>query len=247
MTTSPSRREVVFAALAGLTGVAGSYAVTGYSREFLVAPIDDAVVRATPGPIVAWMIQNVGERAHLLHIALSFAIAVGLLAVAAVVGLRVARRLDRPAVGVGLAGVAAWGLTASITAEPLLAIGAGVPVLAFAALGATPVAAPEHDPSRRRALVSGVSALAFLATALGFRRLTADDDTAGGEPLEEIEGGNESETTDDGDDEATLMEQAEANALDIEGDVPGLVSTFDEFYNVDIADSTPNSRPTTGR
>lgn len=227
---SPSRDAVGFATLAGSTGVAGSYAVAGYSPEFLVAPIDDLVVRATPGPIVAWMIENVGEQGHLLHIALSFVIAAGLLSGTAIVGLSVAKRFDRPVIGSGLAGLFAWGLTASLTAEPLLAAGAAVPVAAFTAVGTTPVAARDHDPSRRRALISSVSALAFIGTAIGLRRLTADDTAGGG-----------SEITDDG--VATLLQEAEAKSLDIRGDVPGLVSTIEEFYNVDITVFDPELSP----
>ncbi|SEQ97083.1 molybdopterin-dependent oxidoreductase [Natrinema salaciae] len=240
MVDYPSRNAVAFATLAGMTGVAGSYMAAGYSREFLVAPIDDLVVRTTPGPIVAWTIENVGEQGHLLHIALSFGIATGLLAGAAIIGLHVARGCERPVIGVGLSGVLAWSLTAMITAEPLLAVGAAGPVTVFTAVGATPLAAPERDPSRRRALVSSVSALAFVGTAIGFRRLTTDDDTVGGEPLDEItDSGNG--TTDDV--EATLMREAEAKSLDIRGDVPGLVSTFEEFYNVDIAEFDPTLSP----
>ena len=220
MVDYPSRNAVSFATLAGMTGVAGSYMAAGYTREFLVAPIDDLVVGTTPGLIVAWMIENVGEQGHLLHIAPSFVIAIGLLAGTAIVGLHIARGFERPVIGVGLSGVLAWSLTALITAEPLLAVGAAGPVTVLTAVGATPLAAPEHDPSRRRALISSVSALAFIGTAIGFRQLTADDDTAGGEPLDE--------TTDDG--IATLMQEAESKSLDIRGDVPGLVSTFEEFY-----------------
>ena len=59
-----TRSDLLFALLAGLVGVAGSYAVAGYTRQFVVAPIDALVVRATPGPVVAFMIENVGEQGH---------------------------------------------------------------------------------------------------------------------------------------------------------------------------------------
>ena len=39
-----SASGLLFALLAGSTGVAGSYAVAGYSRRFVVAPIDATVV-----------------------------------------------------------------------------------------------------------------------------------------------------------------------------------------------------------
>lgn len=221
----PSRNAVMFATLAGITGVAGSYAVAGYTREFVVAPIDDLVVRTTPGPVVAWVIGNMGELGHLLHITLSFVIAIGLLAGTAAVGLYTARRFDRPVTGGGLAGVLAWSLTAAVTAEPVLAAGAAGPVAVFTAVGATPLSSPEHDPSRR-ALISGASALAFLGFSIGLRRLTADD--TGNDPWELDE------------EASTRIQKAEEKSLDIRGDIPGLVSTFDEFYNVDIAVFDPD-------
>ena len=106
----PSRNEVFLAALAGIAGLAGSYAAAGYTRLFVVAPIDALVVRLTPGPIVAFMIDNVGEEAHLLHIALSFGIAVGLLGGAALAGIVVANGFRRPLAGSGLAGLLGWAL-----------------------------------------------------------------------------------------------------------------------------------------
>ena len=225
-----SLSDLLFGVLAGVTGVAGSYAVAGYTRRFVVAPIDAFVVRMTPGEVVAFVIQNVGEEGHLLHIGLSFAIAVGLLAATAIVGLHTTRRFDRPVIGVGLAGVLSWGLTASITAEPLLAVGAAGPVAVWTAVGATPLATPDHDPSRRRALETSASALVFLGVSLGIGRLTGDTDTANNEP-EEM-------------DEVTAMvEGAEEKSLDISGDIPGLVSTFEEFYNVDIAEFDPDLSP----
>ncbi len=224
--------DLVFAVLAGLTGVAGSYALAGYTRQFVVAPIDALVVRATPGPIVAFMIETVGEQGHLLHIALSFAIAIGLLAGTALAGLLAARRLERPVVGVALAGALAWGVTAAITANPRFAVGAGLPVALFAAVGAVPAAGAEYDPSRRRALASGVSALAFVGVAVGFGSLASgDEEAAGSDPEEPVE-------VDE--DVVELIDDADEKSLDIAGDVPGLVSTFEEFYNVDIAEFDPD-------
>jgi DMSO/TMAO reductase YedYZ molybdopterin-dependent catalytic subunit len=227
-----ARSDLVFALLAGLVGVAGSYAVAGYTREFVVAPIDALVVRATPGPIVAFLIENVGEQGHLLHIALSFGLAVGLLTGTALVGLLAARRLERPVVGVVLAGALAWGVTAAITVDPRLAVGASLPVALFAAVGAVPAAGSGHDPSRRSALVSGASALAFVGVAAGLGRLASGSEGAaasdGEEPAEMDE------------EVAALVDEADDKSLEIAGDVPGLVSTFEEFYNVDIAEFDPD-------
>ncbi|WP_254768073.1 molybdopterin-dependent oxidoreductase [Salinilacihabitans rarus] len=227
----PSRTDFLFAVLAGGTGVAGSYAVAGYTRRFVVAPIDAAVVRLTPGEIVAFVIQNVGEQGHLLHVGLSLVVATGLLAATALGGRYAARRVGRPVVGGGLACVLAWGLTVSITAEPVLAVGAAGPVAAFTTAGAVPLAASGRDPSRRRVLVASASALTFLGISIGLGRSTAPGKPATGETGEIDE------------EVSTLLQEAEAKSLDIRGDVPGLVSTFDEFYNVDIATFDPTLSP----
>jgi DMSO/TMAO reductase YedYZ molybdopterin-dependent catalytic subunit len=230
MTELVSRRHALFALFAGLTGVGGSFALTGYTRQFIVAPIDAVVVRLTPGPIVAWMIENVGEEAHLIHIGLSFFVAAGLLVGSALVGLLVARRLDRSLVGAGLAGFLAWSLTAGITGEPLLALGPALPVTVFTAVGATPFASPEQDPSRRRLLRSGVGALALIGVSAGVGQW--------------VTGSDSTDTESDADLPEPVrqrLEQAEDQSLDVESDdLVGLVSSIEEFYNVDINEFDPD-------
>jgi DMSO/TMAO reductase YedYZ molybdopterin-dependent catalytic subunit len=224
-----SRVDLLFAVLAGLTGVAGSYAVAGYTRQFVVAPIDAIVVRLTPGELVAFMIQNVGEEAHLLHIGLSFGIAAGLLAATALIGMVAARRLDRPAVSAALGGALAWAVAAGITGQPVLALGAGAPVLVFTAAGIGLHASPDHDPGRREALLAGVGALAVVGLSVGYGTLLRG---AGDEEMDD--------QRDLDDETAALVDEADEKSLDIAGGIPGLVSTFDEFYNVDIAEFDPD-------
>ena len=215
--------EVLFALLAGISGVAGSYAVAGYTRQFIVAPIDAQVVRLTPGRIVAFFITNIGEEGHLLHIALSFVLATLLLSAVALVGLRAADRLEGSTLGIVLAGVLAWGVTVRITSSPRLAIGAAAPVLIFTALGVEPAVEGEHSPARRRVLAS---ALAFVGISAGVGQLTADQSAGGGSaPISDAV--------------RQQLGQAESQTLDIDGDVPGLVSEIGEFYNVDIAEFDP--------
>ena len=217
-----STNELLFALLGGVTGVAGSYAVAGYSRQFVVAPIDALVVRLTPGSMVAWVIQNVGDEGHLLHILLSFCIATGLLATITLLGFRVAERLRKPAIGISLAGGLAWGVTAAITADPVSAVGAAAPVIVFSTLCISPLSSVEHDPSRRQAIVS---ALAFVGVSAGIGRLSAGKNT-------------ESDVQID-DEVSARLQQADEQTLDITGGVPGLVSEIGEFYNVDIAEFDP--------
>jgi DMSO/TMAO reductase YedYZ molybdopterin-dependent catalytic subunit len=231
---SPLRVDLLFAALAGLAGLAGSYAVAGYSRQFIVAPIDALVVRLTPGRIVAFMIDNVGEEAHLLHIALSFAIATGLLGAAALVGLRVAREHDRPAVGLALASLLGWAVTTLVTGRPVPAVAAAAPLAVIAAVGLAPARATDRDPSRRRVLTAAAGTLAAVLSGVGLGETIADSD-GGGSTLP-----GDSASDDGTDGVAALVQEADEKSLDIEGDAPGLVSTFEEFYNVDIAEFDPD-------
>ncbi|ESS08809.1 MAG: oxidoreductase molybdopterin binding protein [uncultured archaeon A07HN63] len=216
--------ELLFAVLAGISGVAGSYAVAGYTRQFVVAPIDAQVVRLTPGSIVAFFITNIGEEGHLLHIALSVVLATGLLGGIALLGLRAADRLEESTLGIVLAGILAWGVTAQITKSPGLAVGAAAPVLIFTALGAAPSVEGDHSPARRRVVAS---AMAFVGVSAGVGQLLSEEPSQSSEtPIsDEVEG---------------QLEQAESQELDISGDVPGLVSSIGEFYNVDIAEFDPD-------
>jgi DMSO/TMAO reductase YedYZ molybdopterin-dependent catalytic subunit len=217
--------NVLFGFLAGITGIAGSYAVTGYTREFVVAPIDALVVRLTPGVIVTYVIENIGDRGHLLHVALSFAIVIGLLTAISFAGFLVARRFRGPIVGSLLAGALAWVLTIVLTAQPTSAVAVAVPVAVFTAAGIWQGSSPTPDQSQRRTIISGAGALAFIGMSIGIGRLTADNSGGGIAPLDE--------------ESVALMNEAEDKTLEIEGDIPGLVSTFDEFYNVDIAQFDP--------
>ena len=236
MDTHVSRTDVLFALLAGVTGVAGSFAVAGYTRQFVVAPIDALVVRLTPGPIVAFTIENVGDQGHLLHIALSIGIAAGLLGAAGLVGIVAAGRVQRPLVGTALggvvAGVLAWGIAAGTTAEPVLAVAAGVPVAILGAVGAAPGGAADYNPSRRRAMASAVGALGFLGVAgvLGRGQSAGSEGEPGSRSADVVPSPAVQER----------LRQADERQLGIAGDdVPGLVSPIRNFYNVDINQFDP--------
>ena len=225
MSSRPSRYELGAAALAGVSAIAGSYAVAGYTRSFVVAPVDALVVNATPGALVAFMIDNVGEPAHLLHIALSFAIVTGLFAGFALAGGRVAERFDSRLAGAIPAGVLTYATTAAITAELVLAVGAALPLAVATGLGWPRQVRPEFDASRRRTLGGVAGALAFVGAAV-----TAGSVLSRQEPLGSAPGA-------DGVDER--LQQASDQELATSGDLPGLVSEIGNFYNVDIAQFDP--------
>jgi len=119
-------------------------------------------------------------------------------------------------------------VTTAITTEPTLAVGAAGPVAVFTAVGTAPFSSPDHDQSRRSALVSAAGALTFVGLSIGLGRLVTTDGPAS----------DEAEVTDE--EVSTLMQEAERKSLDVHGDIPGLVSTFEEFYNVDIAEFDPD-------
>ena len=232
MDTQVSRTQAVFALLAGITGVAGSFGAAGYTQRFVAAPIDTVVVRQTPGPIIAFVIGTVGDAGHLLHIALSVGIAIGLFAGASLLGFVAARRIGYPLVGAGLAGVVAWGVAAGLTAEPVLSVASAAPVAILTAVGATPQSTAAVDSSRRRTLVSGVGALGFLGAAGILGRVRTDDDgaTPGSDAAEAVPSPEVQER----------LRQADEQGLDIAGgDVPGLVTPIADFYNVDINQFDP--------
>ena len=221
----PTRYELGLAAIAGVSGVAGSYAVAGNSRSFVVAPVDALVVNATPGAIVAFMIDNVGEAGHLLHLALSIAIVTGLFGAFALVGGRLAERLDSRLAGGVPAGVLAYAMTALVTTELILAVGAALPVAAVTGVTAPRRAAPELDTTRRRTLGSFAGAIAFVGGAVTTGALRSRDDSLRRAPRSE------------GVDER--IQEAGNRELSTGGDLLGLVSEIGSFYNVDIAQFDP--------
>lgn len=234
MGENDTRVNALFALFAGITGVAGSFAVTGYSRQFVVAPIDAVVVRLTPGPLVAWSIETLGDAGHLLHISLSLFIAVGILAGTARIGLLVRARLDRPIGGAVTSGGLAWLVTAIVTAAPLLAFGAAIPVGVVTGVAVAPAATGDHDASRRRVILTGASSITFGLLALGIGRIRSGGDPAVAEPDAEIPEAVE-----------TRLQLADDRSLEMASDdLPGLVSTIDSFYTVDIAQFDPTIRDT---
>lgn len=227
----PSRTDLVISALAGVVGVAGSYTAAGWSIAFVVAPIDALIVRLTPGSLVAWFIVNVGTPAHLLHVGLAVVIAVGGLAGTALLGLAITKRTGSMVAGAIATGLLSWALTTALIGQPVLATATAVPTALFTTLGMNTSPAPTTAPdkARRRVLKAGASALAFVGIGVASQHL-------------DFSSGRSSPTPDpDSVDPAAkpLLQQATDHELDIQGDLPGLVSQIGEFYLTDINQFDP--------
>jgi len=95
----PSRRGGLVAVFSGVAAVAGSYAATGWSPTFVAAPADQGIVNLTPGAIVTFMIENVGDAGHLIHIGMAIATLVGVFGLLSLAGLTLSARVGRPLAG----------------------------------------------------------------------------------------------------------------------------------------------------
>jgi len=225
MVDSPPPEDLTLATLAGVAAVSGSYAVAGYTPAFVAAPIDALVVALTPGSLVTFVIETVGDEGHLLHVGLSLLLAVGTFAASSLAGLAFAERAGSQAAGAGVGGALAWVFAVAITREPVLAAGAALPVAVVTVAGPGR-GASEPDRSRRRTLAAVAGTFGFVGAAVGVRRLASAD-----EQIERAPG------TADVDQQ---LQAAEDRSLDVANDsLPGLVSSIDEFYNVDIAEFDP--------
>jgi DMSO/TMAO reductase YedYZ molybdopterin-dependent catalytic subunit len=229
MITRPTRKETLFAVLAGITGFVGSYATAGYTRSFIMQPIDTFVVDATPGQISQYMIDNVGEEAHIIHQAMSVGIAITLFGLITLGGVAVSRRVDQPVAGIVFAGLLSWAITAGLTGELLLSLGPVVPVAAFTALGSAPEPA-EPDHSRRRVLAAGAGAVGFTALGVGTGNVFAGNDLNIGET---VAGASDQQIE-------QRFEETRGRELDLASEeLPGLTSSIDNFFRTSISNFDP--------
>jgi DMSO/TMAO reductase YedYZ molybdopterin-dependent catalytic subunit len=226
MIDKSSRRETLVAVLGAITAVAGSFVAVGWSPRFVVAPVDQLIVNLTPGAIVTFMIENIGEAGHLIHISMALGVVVGLFALVSIVGLRAGASAEQPLVGGLVAGALGWALAVALTREPLLGLAAAGPLAVFTLIGRFQTAAGDVDATRRRTLGTVAVALGFAGTAAVAGRLLHNNGPLGDAPNADGVDGR--------------LAEAEANELDTaNADLPGLVSPIDGFYNVDIAEFDP--------
>lgn len=159
---------LVVALLAGIAGVAGSYAVAGRTPGFIAAPIASTLVQTMPAVVVRYAILYLGALGDRLNFFTAIALAVALLAGTALVSLAVSRRLEAnrrqsSLLAVTLTALFGW-LAAFVTTGAFVpAVGAGgasAVVVAIAEFAST-VRSPDgnFDTGRREVLGGLVSAL----------------------------------------------------------------------------------------
>ncbi|GGL39006.1 hypothetical protein GCM10009037_23360 [Halarchaeum grantii] len=214
--------------LAALAAVAGSFAVAGATLAFVVTPAYDVVARYTPGALVGVVVSQAPGLTDAVAYAVAFALTV--LVLAALVGsiVEIALRLDAPALGVFAVALLVTAVTAVTTGSLFRAFGAGVPaavvVLYFLADPRPPRAA--LSPARRRVLraAGGVAVFGALAGYAGRNTAVRTPVPADGRYRDERV--------------AALEADADEKSLAVDG-LPGLLSTNDEFYTVDINSADP--------
>ncbi|QAU13458.1 molybdopterin-binding oxidoreductase [Halorubrum sp. BOL3-1] len=235
------RRDALLAAAAGGAAVTGSYLVTGWTLSFVVRPVDQTIVNLTPGPVVRFAIESLGDAGHLIHIAMALSVVVGLFGAVAFAGLRLAARTGRRATGAAAAGVGSWLLAAALIGVSTGALGAALSAAAVVGIGWLP---PERDRTgddsadaddsiggvdavRRRTLGIVAGTLGFVAaTVVGRRSVATGDET--------LSDARRSEGA------AARLRELESASVAVESDgLNGMVSRIDEFYNVDIAEFDP--------
>lgn len=228
------RSLLATAVLSGITGLAGSFAVAGSTARFVGAPINSAIVDVMPARVVTFSILVLGKLGETLGYLLGLGVVIALLGGVTLLALSVVDSPNRSALltfGLG------WIVAAALTAAPVFALGPAVPM-------GIAVAAREHSrqpgpgvESRRDLLksIGGVVVFSGIAYLFGDRVSTP---TAPDTDVAAVVGGTDNDQPVQEAIQQRLAE-AERKSLNIDG-IPGLVSGFDEFYEVDIALIDPN-------
>jgi DMSO/TMAO reductase YedYZ molybdopterin-dependent catalytic subunit len=208
---------------AGIAALGASYGLVGYTRAFLFVAVDEAVVSATPGAIVTWSIETLGESGHLLHQLLALAISVGVVGLFAEGARVTGREAGTPLFAPVLTAVGVWAIATSFLQAPVAAaapaVGAAVPVAAAAMVDV----AGETDQVRR-------STLGAIGAAVG----TVVVGGAAGRRIEQIDPERLDEAAYA--EYETVERRADESRFDLSGAEPLL---SENFYTVDTASTPP--------
>jgi DMSO/TMAO reductase YedYZ molybdopterin-dependent catalytic subunit len=226
------------AGLAGVAGVLGSYAVAGFTPEFVAAPITSFLSRTMPAAVLRFAITVLGDLGQKLNLLSGIGIAAIGIGLVAYLGIRLGRRLGGPlrvtlAPGVLVAGTV-WLVTGALGSG----LGAGVAAAAVVGFGESGAVPATTAGKARRRLLRSAGALAgagALAAYLGPRRTSAlgndpddgeDPDVSGTVTPADVMARDEVEAA-----VSDRLDTAEERSLGVNGIEP-LVS--ENFYEVDI-------------
>jgi DMSO/TMAO reductase YedYZ molybdopterin-dependent catalytic subunit len=229
----PDAVPILLAVFAGIAGVAGSYAIAGFTPDFVAGPIAGLLARRLPAAVITFSIVVLGDLGERLAVINAVGLAVTLFAATSWLGWAVGRRLDTPGVGSTAGGfltvVTAYLVTLAALPSLVAGLGAGL-VLAFGSLAGAPVRDSGIDRDRRRVLAGAAGAIAFVfgGSVLG-NRASGVSPTVG----ESVEVDLPTEVSADIEEK---LAQATDQSLDIDGIEP-LVSQ--DFYQVDINATDP--------
>jgi DMSO/TMAO reductase YedYZ molybdopterin-dependent catalytic subunit len=208
---------------AGVAGVAGSYAVVGFTPAFVAGTIAAVLARVTPGVVVTFAITVLGDLGKLLTVVGGLALSVALFASLALLALAIGDAARSSVLPPVVGGTAVFGVATLLTGVPVAALVAGVAtglVLVVAPLAARIDTGADVSPARREAL--GVVGAALVAVGIGYplgqqQTPSVDTGVVAAEPQ-------------------AMLDDATTKSLDVEGLEP-LVS--DAFYQVDINAADP--------
>lgn len=228
----PSSFERRTAVLAGIVGIASSFAFAGPTADFIVTPVNSAVVDLTPGVVVIKAIQLLGTLSELLGFVVALFATVVILSGAELVGGRIG---SRPGEWFGVmldVYFAWWAVAALITRAPVPALAVAIPMGITAGIRERGRARDTREPidSRRRRVVktlAGLLGAVGSGAVLGLRETpveTAPRSAIPPDKWETIE---------------RRLRTARRQSLDGDG-IPGLVSSIEEFYEVDINTINPD-------
>ncbi len=217
------------ALLAGLSGLAGSFAVAGLTRNFVATPVNLWLVKATPGIVVTASIQLLGTLGETLAFVLSLGLAVGLLAAVALVGDALGTRVGGTPGAVFGTYFAGWAVTTLLVGAPFFALGAAVPMAAAVGLWRYAPHSKSPDRERRRIVVATAGFLGYLGLSafVGLRLVRPETSVVTALPAVERD------VID------SRLADARARSLDVD-ELGGLVTPVEQFYEIDIDAVNPN-------
>ncbi|WP_135304368.1 molybdopterin-dependent oxidoreductase [Haloarcula amylovorans] len=224
--------RALVALVAAVAGLAGSYALAGYTPAFLASPVERTLARTMPGEVVSLAITELGSVGQQLNLFAALVLTGLVVALAAWVALGTGDTANNrllPSVGTA---VLVWGLAATVTGELALAAGPALAAAAVVALAQVFDAYGDGTPvsSKRRRALSTVG-VALGASVLGYTVGTRRTPTATAADAPSLSASDAAR-----EDIETKLALAEARSLDIDG-LDSLVS--ETFYQVDINSIDP--------